>query len=1642
MLDRSEKIDKIIERHIQVVDGKKIIQNFKSLKDTVLNELHNAYGFTPEKIDQCTCNYNIYTRVIQFETEQALRENEYFKVLYSNLCPKYKGLLDTYIKSLEYRSVNRNRGYRSKEKFLDVMGLTGFYVYSCLGFDMLEYHEGKIDVEYPWTCNFAALYTSEFMVNTKLLDYFKGMVYDNEGVQNMSDDIIKGVIQSNNSEAIQAVFDLFKAAKLSEGLRLAIVSNIDYGSIDTFKMFLDYIRSEKLVRFSSVKTAILLYTGLSIYDKKSQEKCVEYIMDCVLDNKTKEYLEDENPLKVYTALYSLAIINKDDAYNYIIDQYKIAKGYRRSCFITFLARSGCLVSSDVITHCLNNEDDISRIGQIIDWLPQLTFENLQKKRDYIISFLQAVKNIKSSTRYSMFNDDYECTVSADYKYMKLLQYVYECGDDELYKLAYLSFGKFAVRPDIISRKYNSNIKPQDTFLNEIYHPAQRKALIDNLGRYYSYEILVELDLDFTEEEYFELAKKLKTKRSDLRNNICSFFKKADSDIILKVSKYLIEQKKDELKNGGLSILVDNLDNVRSLKEFRDIQDIIREKEFSHEILTLKDMILGEIQDKSPEEEEITIEVPTLTWDSKLVEKITHYDFTLMKALANKWWDMFSAHKGEEMEITLYNGSKEVRVIGTNITTVYFHHNGLRDVEKKYKKYYFYEEFLAEFEELNDEEIALLYFMKNIVNDYVVAYNNQQSNYPNNQQKEVLECLDFYSTHGVLPDLTNMCKFICDTVADKDAEVKFENFQQVLSLLYWYYSEEHQKLFVEVDSYNKTLLNYFAFNIEFYKHKLDKLPSCFNDTKHNDLKKTYWNNGNVLGRCIFFDDAYAYAILENLFNLYDKEYSPVESHVYFYFLEKELMSRELLVSKLLNVNFRSPYRTIIQDISNKLISSERSTQRDKPELKYLDAMQDVYIEVTSKMLEVELKRSDSKTNYSNILNTLQAFYGIEFFVKALDKMQKIDFVRGYAYSSAGIKDVFSNIIAKTLPEDDLTQEEFNRFIKQYNISDKKLLEAALYNPHFTRLAADYLHIKGLEKAMYYFRAHSLDNAEENSISDETKKMINRYSDFELEDFVDGKMDIKWFHEIQKEMAAEDYKKVYDASKFIMGTAKRKRGQYFSDAVMGNITVADVEEKINDKRNQDMLLCFGLIPLGEGSEREKEVIRRYKRIQLFLKEAKQFGAQRRATETRKGHIALSNLATNYGLDISRFTWVMEANLIEEIKDVFEPKVIDEIELYLSLDNIKNPEIVVNKAGKKLKSIPAKYKKHEHIIKIKEAKKDIKEQFSRARITLEEAMINSDRFSIEELRLINTHPVVKEVIKSILFVSDGFIGFLKDNELINLKGEVKKLTKKSNIRIAHCTDLFEDNWSEWQGYIMEEGIVQPFKQVFRELYTLTEEEIANDGYTNRFAGYQIEGKKALGVLSSRNWLINDDDGFEKVNHAQNLRIDLYCYANWRNANVLEEETLEKVMFIDNKTNKTMNMKKLDKVLFSETMRDLDLVVSVAYVGGVDPLLNHTTLEMRKRILEYNLNLFKISNYEIKDKHIFIEGTLGKYSLHLGSGVVSVEGKGMLPMTPVHSQKRGHIFLPFVDEDPKTSEIITKVLMLAEDSKLNDPTILQFLR
>ena len=112
---------------------------------------------------------------------------------------------------------------------------------------------------------------------------------------------------------------------------------------------------------------------------------------------------------------------------------------------------------------------------------------------------------------------------------------------------------------------------------------------------------------------------------------------------------------------------------------------------------------------------------------------------------------------------------------------------------------------------------------------------------------------------------------------------------------------------------------------------------------------------------------------------------------------------------------------------------------------------------------------------------------------------------------------------------------------------------------------------------------------------------------------------------------------------------------------------------------------------------------------------------------------------------------------------------------------------------------------------------------------------------------------------------------------------------------------------------------------------------------------------------------------------------------------------------------------------MRDVDLAVSVAHAGGVDPETSHSTIEMRRALLEFTLPLFKLDNVRAEGSHAYIDEKKASYTVHLGSSVIHKKDGEMIVMTPVHSQHRGRLFLPFADDDPKTAEILTKIIFLA---------------
>jgi hypothetical protein len=157
------------------------------------------------------------------------------------------------------------------------------------------------------------------------------------------------------------------------------------------------------------------------------------------------------------------------------------------------------------------------------------------------------------------------------------------------------------------------------------------------------------------------------------------------------------------------------------------------------------------------------------------------------------------------------------------------------------------------------------------------------------------------------------------------------------------------------------------------------------------------------------------------------------------------------------------------------------------------------------------------------------------------------------------------------------------------------------------------------------------------------------------------------------------------------------------------------------------------------------------------------------------------------------------------------------------------------------------------------------------------------------------------------------------------------------------------------------------------------------------------------------------------------------------IEGLTLDSLSFTKTGDWNQLKLADIPPRVFSETMRDLDLIVSVAHMGGFDPESSQSSIEMRASVVRETARLVGLSNVAIDSPRAVVQGELGEYAIHLGSGNIHRRPGGEIVVVPVHSQHRGRMFLPFIDDDPKTAEIVSKVLLFAEDAKIQDPSIVR---
>ena len=161
----------------------------------------------------------------------------------------------------------------------------------------------------------------------------------------------------------------------------------------------------------------------------------------------------------------------------------------------------------------------------------------------------------------------------------------------------------------------------------------------------------------------------------------------------------------------------------------------------------------------------------------------------------------------------------------------------------------------------------------------------------------------------------------------------------------------------------------------------------------------------------------------------------------------------------------------------------------------------------------------------------------------------------------------------------------------------------------------------------------------------------------------------------------------------------------------------------------------------------------------------------------------------------------------------------------------------------------------------------------------------------------------------------------------------------------------------------------------------------------------------------------------------------------------------------NEPLPLEQVPPLVFSEVMRDVDLFVGVASVGN-DPTWQDggpegryrqywndysfgdlsATAATRKQVLERLVPRLKVADRcSFADRFLVVRGQKRTYKIHLGSGNILMEPNDQyLCIVPDSrlSATQGELFLPF-EGDNTLSIIISKALLLADDTKIKDPTI-----
>lgn len=424
--------------------------------------------------------------------------------------------------------------------------------------------------------------------------------------------------------------------------------------------------------------------------------------------------------------------------------------------------------------------------------------------------------------------------------------------------------------------------------------------------------------------------------------------------------------------------------------------------------------------------------------------------------------------------------------------------------------------------------------------------------------------------------------------------------------------------------------------------------------------------------------------------------------------------------------------------------------------------------------------------------------------------------------------------------------------------------------------------------------------------------------------------------------------------------------------------------------------------------------------------------------------------------------------------------------------------NHEGKQQKSVPSFVKENhaEELKELNQAVKDIKKMLPAQRDRIENLYLEEKVWDYKKWReRYLEHPLVGTIARRLIWrFNETTPAVWLDGKLVDKNGDELSLFDDSKVELWHPLHSETEEVLALRAFLEKYEIRQPFKQAHREIYVLTDAERHTEVYSNRFAAHIIKQHQFNALCSQRNWKnqlrLMVDDSYEPPTRwlpKQNLRVEFwvesvgtdyrtdttdsgsYLYLATDQVRFYQPDTQRNYVHAggggyyagwhQGRAAEPVPLNQIPPLVFSEIMRDVDMFVGVCSIGndpnwtdnGRETHRNYwytysfgdlsATAKTRRELLERLIPRLKIAGKcTFEDKFLLVAGEFRTYKIHLGSGNILMSPNDqylcIVPGGVAEAFAESKVFLPF-EGDRVLSIILSKAFMLADDTKITDPTI-----